>query len=250
VHRPHSADDPDAEWPNNILMGMYRTQLEEWLRLGKARRAPDLEAAMRAAADACDAALESGRLTEEQLRVVVAAVNDPRKLLWELAAGYLKRLGERWPEAAAAVLGLSRSPKAQPRFNALLALGHKTPQPVMEAVLRSGLADKNARSRGKAAQQLQRFEQRTLVADLQAAIAAESRPEVRREMEFHLALLCDGYVLQPWADGSCDLTVRTRDGWASRRVPSEERAAKDIGTIVQEFRASISWMIRPADKEW
>jgi hypothetical protein len=189
-----------------------------------------------AAVDAFDAVQRSGKLLPAQLRTLVDTVSSPRRPLYENACDFMRVLSLKWPEVTAAIRTMSRSTKAHVRFNAILCLGSKTDEGVIDVVLKSALGDKSARVRAKAADWIGRLRRKELVPELAGALAAERNVAARATMEFELRLLRDGYILDPAKSGGYNLTVHTQDGTSGRWVDEATLRSEGVEAIAAELR--------------
>ena len=172
-----------------------RIAFEHWISHQPRLLEPELEAAMRAALDAYDAAIESGALTPDQLHILVDAASDKRAQLWPEAAHYLALLSGRFPAIGEVVREMSQSSRWDVRFHALFCLGPATPPEVADLVLRASLGDRAWRVRWRAALLIDALGKRDLLPDLAAALAVETHETTRTEMERHLRLLRDGAIV-------------------------------------------------------
>lgn len=217
-------------------MERKRPRFEAWLQGRRGPREPELERALLAAVDAFDVVNETGKLQDEELRLILDAASSSRALLWMNVVDLLGKLSEQWPAAAEAVMDMSRSPKAHVRFNALCCLKTGTPNAVVNTVLKAGLVDRSSRVRWKAADRTEGLEKINLIPELTAAFEVEQNAKTRNSIEHHLLLLRDGYIVEQEPDGGFQVTARTRGGIIGRGVTAEEFRAKGIGMIVSELR--------------
>ncbi len=214
-------------------MPKARQQFEPYVESVLQRECPEIVGPLMEAVDAFDAFEERGERTQENLDKIIAAVSSDRIPLYENACGFMWRLGGKWPEANAAIVEMSKSPKEHVRFNAIVCLGHRTPSDIVDSVLRSGLLDKSSRVRGKAADSAGRLAAERLIPELEAALAAENDDETRSTIEFELRLSRDGYVLEQLADGSYSVTVRADGGVLGVIIAETRLRAEGIEAIVR-----------------
>jgi hypothetical protein len=208
-----------------------------WVERYLRPRYPELVAPLMAAVDAFDAIQDRGELSQGNLGILVEAACSSRRPLYENVCGFMAHLTARWPEATAAILQMSKSPKAQIRFNAILCLGRDTPSDVVDAILKGGLRDKSARVRSKAADWAGRLRNKRLVTELGAALTAEKNRRARSTIEFELRLLRDGYILEKTEDGWFRVTVHTDSGGTRGGTVAESRLKLEgVETIAAELR--------------
>jgi hypothetical protein len=206
-----------------MFMPETRERFEPWVERNLRQRYPELVVPLMAAIDAFDAIWERGERTPDNLDKVVKAASSTRRPLYENASGLMQRLTTKWPEAAVAVLKMSKSPKSHVRFNAILCLGKGSPDDLVDAILRSGLQDKSARVRSKAADWAGRLGNTRLTSELTAASVVEDDAETRSCIDFELRLLRDGYILEKCEEGWFDVTVRMDDGGVCTETVNESR---------------------------
>lgn len=216
-----------------------RSQHEKWFKERRGPRNPQDEAELLAVADAYDAAQRSGRLSKQQLQVVVEGASSPRGLVWNGAADLLKLLAERFGDASQALVQMSNSPKAHVRFCALCCLGKKTPTETVHALIKAGLTDKSSQVRWKAADRAHSLQLVELVPEITAAFHAEKHAKTRSTIEFELRLLRDGYILEQCSDRQFLLTVSYHPGgFRARYISNKEMKAEGIDAIVAKMRNS------------
>ena len=141
------------------------------------------------AADAYDAAQARGGPSSEQLAVIVEAASHRLASIWYDGIGILGRASEQWPEAAGAIGAMSRDRKAHVRFCALCSLRPGTPADVTDQMIKSGLVDRSASVRWKAADRAASLGRSHLAAEVEAALAVERNQKARRSMGFDLERL-------------------------------------------------------------
>src|SRR6516165_3763073 len=129
-----------------------RERFERYFRL-PGPKDPEREQVILAAADAFDAAMIDSNMTEDRLQAIVHAVSSPKAAIWQNCCGLLGAASECWPIAAEAIRQLSSHRLAHVRFKAICSLSEKTPADVVDEVLKTGLGDRSARVRWKAADQ-------------------------------------------------------------------------------------------------
>jgi DNA-binding transcriptional ArsR family regulator len=217
-------------------MGIQHERFATWLQSRRGPREPKLEALLLRVADAYDTVKEREELLADQLRLIVEAASSSRALLWTNCVSFLGVLSQQWPQAAEAVLAMSRNRIATVRFNAICCLTAGTPEAVITAVLKAGLVDKSSRVRWKATDVLEKLEKRSLIPELTSALAAEQNAKTRRALEHHLLLLRDGYIVEQESDSTFQVCARTRGGCAARGVTEAELRAKGIDRIVSEIQ--------------
>ena len=213
-----------------------RIAFEHWISHQPLALEPGLEAAMRAALDAYDAAAEKGVLTAAQLRILVDAAGDKRAQVWPSAAQYLSLLSGRFPTIGEAIEEMARSSRWDVRFHALFCLGPTTPPEVADPVLRASLGDRAWKVRWRAALLIDALGKRDLLPDLAAALAVETHETTRTEMERHLLLLRDGAIVTELPNGSRELQVRAEGATVIRDASAAECKDKGLDALIAELR--------------
>jgi hypothetical protein len=233
-------------WPHDVIfyrmdrreMPSQRERFETWLARRKPRE-PQWEAELLKVADAYDAVKVSGKLTPEDLRVVVDGASHSRALVWENSIQLLGWLSEKYPDAASAIAEMFKSRKSHVRFNAVCCLTPGTKGNVPE-LLRAGMADKSSRVRWKAAEKTQELNLRELVPEMTAALKAETNQRVLKSIEMSLGLLRDGYVFKWTQSLGYQITVPIHKGVykgiCGRSVTKKELDERGIEAIAEDLR--------------
>jgi len=152
-------------------MGSQHEEYAAWFEKRRGPRDSRDEAKLLAIADAYDAIVGGGTLSAEQLQLIVAGASSPQALIWCGTTDLLRKLSGDWPEAAAAILKLSKHRQSHVRFAAICSLGKNTPTSIIDAVLKAGISDRSSRIRWKAAQEAADLERVNLVPEITAARA-------------------------------------------------------------------------------
>lgn len=227
---------------HNVILSMadmttQRERFEHFFALPGARHL-EAEAAILAAADAYDAAKSRGRMDASEVEIIVDAVSSDSRRISESCYTLLAFASQHWNNAADAIVGMSHNPRAHVRFNAICSLSRKTPQGVIDKVLRGGLTDRSSRVRWKAADRAETLDQSHLVPDIAAALSAEKNEKARKEIGFALGFLRDGYDIRRRSSDSFTVSVRLGRGSGGTLVDvtAEELDAKGIQAIVAEVQ--------------
>ncbi|MFI5380665.1 MAG: hypothetical protein ACHRHE_15310 [Tepidisphaerales bacterium] len=126
--------------------------------------------------------------------------------------------------------------KSHVRFSALCCLGMGTPANVVDEMLRAGLSDRSASVRWKAAEKATTLNRKNLIPEMTAALTAETNAKARREIEFELRLLRDGYILKPASPSGFNVTVPIKNGTCGHWVSEDEMRAKGLDAILSDMR--------------
>jgi hypothetical protein len=217
-------------------------QYERWIGDYLNPRYPALVAPLLEALEAFDAAMESGVLTDEQLRLVVDCAQSPRTPLGENIATLLGELAERFTAAELAVREMAVHTKVHVRVNALVAISSSTPAKLHTDVLRIALKDRSSRVRTLAADKIMQFRLDHLLPDLEEVIARENVTKIREELEFSRDLLRDGYHVRPFDDAHVWLSFRMPAGGGTKSVSvsADDLREKGAKAIAKSIGAEVS----------
>jgi hypothetical protein len=217
-----------------VSIASYRTWINEYL--GE----PERRHLASAALDAYERIEDSANLSAEELGPIVDAATCRFVRVWEIGADLLNRLAVRHHAAQNAIRRMLHDRKADVRFHAIALLGSSPlPRPFAASLIRLGLHDRSNEVRGKAAEAACQLGLTELIAELEASLAEEKHPIARRCLEFAVALLCDGYLVQK-ADGKVtNVWVRgERDrGWCvSVPMTEDDLRSGQLETIIESAK--------------
>lgn len=188
-------DNSDWDTPEVVAirhsMGTLRAEYEALVQHAREQGARNahVDPILLAAADAYDAAEAQGSPSLEQLQIIVDAASHPLARIWMDGIRILMRASGWWDEAAQAILIMSKNSKTQVRFNAICVLGPKTPDAILDTVLKAGLTDRSTRVRWKAADRAASLRQFHLEPEIEAALAAEQNTKTRHSIAHDLQRL-------------------------------------------------------------
>jgi HEAT repeat protein len=169
----------------------YRTWIDEYLEEPHKRRLA-LEAL-----DAFERLENATRVSANQIVPILDAAKCRFVRVWEIGADSLNRLAVRHPSAQDALGIMLRDRNADVRFQAIALLGISSlPQSFAESLVRIGLNDKSYQVRGKVAEAACQLGLRALVPQLKESLNVEKHAIARQSLEFAIALLRDGFLLQ------------------------------------------------------
>ncbi len=186
-------------------------------------------------ADTADAIVADGKVPPDRLDVLVNGVGSKASLVWQNSAEMLQALASGGYDVAPAYMALARHPMGRVRFAALCALSRGMPRSVVDEMLVSGLKDKSANCRWKAAEMALEFHKRWLLPLMVDALARETSEKARGAIEYSVAYMRDGYQLKPLSGDRYSLWLQRRGGSVSISVTATDLAEKGVDAIVAEL---------------
>jgi len=195
----------------------------------------NLEPTLLAALRAYDEIRARGDVADTTLAPVVAAASDRSVLTRDCVTGLLALLAGSYPLARNAIREMSCSPKWHVRFASLLTLDC-APKGFSCDVVRRLLSDKSVRVREMAAAKALRCDLRELIADLEAAALSEANALVVRGLQFSVAMLRDGYLVQPGEKSGFWVTVWLGNGARGQWYSASDFQSRDLTSLVREVR--------------
>jgi hypothetical protein len=154
---------------------------------------------------------------------------------WWTAMDLLTALAGKNAGVQDALFALSNSKKVNHRFAVVACLSPLVPKSLAKKILRKALDDRASTVRQKAAEAADRLGFEDLTADMEQRLAREADPKTRKALQFHVAMLRDGYFLE-WKEGEPRLTVRANSGYWDARVTRQDIARGRIPSIVKRVR--------------
>jgi hypothetical protein len=134
------------------------------------------------------------------------------------------------------------SRKASVRFQAIALLGiSHVPKPIAAELIRKALRDKAHKVRAEAAAVAERLGLAELLPELLQALRVEGHALAKKLLEFHIALLRDGYVLECEHDQPI-LTVKLAPGigwWRSFPVTRKDITDGKLKAIVADAKLKL-----------
>jgi hypothetical protein len=218
-----------------VSAASYRTWIDEYLD------EPQKRLLASEALDAFDRIENAGTFSGEELDPIVDAASCRFVRVWEMGADLLNRLAFRHEEARNAILKMLRDRKAAVRFQAIALLGHsKLPGRFAASLIQLGLRDKSHQVRGKVAEAACQLGLTDLVDELEASLAKEANAVAKQSLEFAVALLRHGYLLQRTAGKLTNIWVRRGGdrGWCiSVPITDDDLRAGKLDTIIARAKA-------------
>ena len=174
-----------------VSTASYRTWIDEYLDDPKKRRLA-IEAI-----EAFERSENAETISADEIAPIVDAASCEFVRVWEIGVDLLNRLAARHQEARNAIVKMLGDRKADVRFHAVAMLGLCAfPSPFAVSLIRLGLRDRSYHVRGKVAEAACQLGLTELIGELEALQTAEKHAVARQSMEFAVALLREGYLLQ------------------------------------------------------
>jgi hypothetical protein len=211
------------------------TRYREWVERNIAE--PNKRELLNRAIDAYAQASDAGRVTAAPVEPLVVAAKSRFTRVWESAMELLVRLTPKHPVVRDAMREMLNSNKVNERFNVVAGLKACVPKSLPIELIRRALNDKGSRVRGKAAEAADRLFLSELLPDLESTLASEGNPSAKENMEFHVAMLRDGYILRREEDGRPRLAVRIKRGWAMPPITQKDIDEGKLNIIVARTKA-------------
>jgi hypothetical protein len=215
----------------------YRTWLRKFPKEPAARMATAL-----AAVDAFENCRRKRRVTAADLRPLVLAASSPHKLVFETGCNLLVQLAARHAEAQACFLEMAKDKNATARFHAVAYLSPKLPEPLRLEIVGIALDDRNAKVRLKGIEGAEEFNFTRFLERLEEMQETEANEAVRHSLAVHIALLRDGFFVEPSRDGAgYYLTVRGPRSFGGPFIPKEKYSEEFVRKEVARLKEGNSW---------
>jgi hypothetical protein len=175
-----------------------------------------------AALDSFETLVGAVKVSPEELTAIIEAA----RCRWVAAGGVgghaLADLACQHPAAQEAFREMMASRKSSDRFRAVDSLSAGMPTALVQDVLARGLRDRSKGVRLCAARKCDTLRLRGMLPELERRAEAEPDPEVKRQFEFHAAMIRDGYLVEREEGGAIYLCVRARNGWSSQEISQDD----------------------------
>ncbi len=191
-----------------------------------------------AAMDSFEALKGKKEIARDQLETVVAATRCPWLAVWDIGGRLLAELAEKHPAAQEAFRELMTSPKANERFQVIWSLSGRLPGSLLQELLGQALTDRSKRVRLTAAYFCDVLQQRELVPGMLRQAEVEPEADVKRKLEFHAAMMRDGYLVEPKEGGGLTLLIRLQNGWTQQDITQKDVDRGRVPAIVAKYRAA------------
>jgi hypothetical protein len=170
-----------------------------------------------------------------QLRPILAKARSRFLDDWWTAMDLLTALAAKNAAVQDALLALSNSKKVHHRFALVACLSPQVPKSLAKNIVRKALDDRASTVRQKAAEAADRLGLEELTADMEQRLAREADPKTKWALQFHVAMLRDGYFLER-KEGEPRLTVRTNSGYWDAHVTPQDIERGRVPSIVKRVR--------------
>src|SRR5262249_36511416 len=108
---------------------------------------------------------------------------------------------------------------------------------LLQELLGQALTDRGKRVRSRAAYVCDALRQAEMVPGMLRQAEVEPEADVKRELEFHAAMIRDGYVVEPKEGGGLTLHIRLRAGWTCQDITQKDVDRGRVPAIVAKRRA-------------
>ena len=213
------------------LVARYRA----WVERNIAQ--PNERELLNRAIDAYAQARDAASVTAAQVEPLVFAAKSRFTRVWETAMELLVPLAPKHAVVRDAMREMLNSKKVNERFNVVASLMACVPKSLSMEVIRRALNDKGSRVREKATEAADHLFLNELLPDLERRLAFEGSPGAKKALEFHVAMLRDGYILRREEDGTPRLTVRTKRGWTMPQITQKDIEDGKLNIIVARTKA-------------
>jgi hypothetical protein len=219
-------------------VGSYRTWIDEYLVEPQKRKLA------LGALDAFERLENATSISNSEIVPILEAAECRFVRVWEIGAHLLSKLAAKHSAAQEALLIMLRNRKAEVRFQSIALLGGSSIPPSFAAhLIRLALRDKSYQVRGKVAEAACQLGLTEMLPDLQESLDAEKHPIARQALEFAVALLRDGYLLQRHGGKLTNVWVRREreHGYAiSVPITDDDLKAGKLDSIIADAKAMLT----------
>lgn len=176
------------------------------------------------------------RISANDLEPIVAAARCRFRAVWDMGTDLLLYLSTRHSAARVAVREILRSRKVNERFQMVASLSPDVPKALAIELIRAALEDKGNRVREKAAEAADRLGLKEVLPDMEKQLRIERHRNAKSSLEFHVAMVRDGYFLQ-YENGGPNLWVRNKDGWGGALITQDDVDQGRLQAIIADARS-------------
>ena len=154
-----------------------------------------------------------------------------------------------WAPARQTWRTLASDPSATARRHAVAFLHEEMPAELHLEIVRRALGDRSSKVRVKAIEMAGSLELRELLPELTALRARETDAELSKQLDLELALMRDGYVLEPLEGKTHEYWIRIRRPNASISLPffgaptPEAIVARIVESDRERGTTTPSWLL-------
>jgi len=205
---------------------------------------PDRKQIAHEALDTYEKLVGHDAIERHELGPIVIAAMCPYRVAYDIGTEMLVRLASSNVTAQDVIREIVfNSHKVSERFRIIANLSHGLSREYTVELIRKALNDKGNRVREKAAEVADSLELKELLPDLDKRLLSENHPSAKRAIEFHAAMLRDGYVLKQNVDGSFALTVRKKNGWnngwSGKTIKKEDIENGKLQFLIEKIQSQI-----------
>ncbi|XHX81128.1 MAG: hypothetical protein RBJ76_14670 [Stenomitos frigidus ULC029] len=189
------------------------------------------------ALDAYESLRNASSISEAELQPIIEAACCRWVSVWDTGGRALAEFACNHPAAQNAFRKMMASRKNNERYQAIASLSPGMPKPLLQELLTLGLSDRSKSVRAKTADRCDVLRFQEMLPKLLQRIEVEFDAQVKERLEFHTAMLQEGYLIRPEEDGSLLLSIRTKSGWSFRTVTQDDVDSDRVPAIVAEAQA-------------
>jgi len=197
-------------------------------------REPQKRRLLLAALNAFDRLRRVRRISALDLSPIETAAKCPFKAVWIIGTDLIMRLAAKDRVAKDAVRRIMSSKKVEERFQITAALTCILPKAFSKEIIRIALKDKGKRVREKAVEACDRLRLKEMLPELDARLAVEHNPDVKRQLQFSIAMLREGYLLEP--EEPC-LIVTTPIGFCCPVVTKKDITEERLSALISGVKS-------------
>ena len=187
-----------------------------------------------AALDAYEILSQKRNITRIELEPIIDAMRSGWVAADTSAGHLLAELASRHVAAQEALRELTTSRKSKERSAAIYCLSNEIPKLLLCELLTLGIIDRSKAVCRRAAMKCDLLRLKEMLPELEKRIVVERDNDLKYELEFHAAMIRNGYMVKRNADGSLTLHVREKNGWSSQEISQEDIDGGSIPVLVAE----------------
>jgi hypothetical protein len=192
-----------------------------------------------AALDSFELLVGTPTVSPEDLAAIMEAARCPWVAVGDIGGRALAELAGRHQAAQDAFRVMIASRKSSERLQAVDHLSARMPTSLNQEILRRGINDRSKSVRLCAARKCDRLHLREMLPELEQRVEVEPAPELKQRLEFHIAMIRDGYLIERKEDGEIQLCVRKRNGWSWQEISQEDIDNGRVLSLVAEEQAKL-----------
>jgi hypothetical protein len=188
-----------------------------------------------------EAALDSFEVLRRARKISpgqLVAITEAARCRWvagsDIGGRALAALACKHAAAQQAFRDLVGSRKSHERYQAISRLSERMPKPLLQELLTRGLNDRSKAVRLWAAHKCDTLRLAEMVPEMARRAASEPDAGVKHKLEFHAAMIRDGYLVERKRGGRLTLCVRSKYGWNWQDISQQDLESGRIPALVAE----------------